>query len=106
MGAISKMMFLFGSDRLTLLTNIAGVPLKIPSESNVMLYQLTSPVEVHSQLAAGVAGVELFGSIWLITVVQVEEDARLAGRRIDAINHARPVDGAVVGVVAGPREIA
>ncbi len=67
LGAISKMMFLLGSDRLTLLTNIAGLPLKTPSESKVMLYQLTSPLEVSSPLAAGVVGVALPGSIWLIT---------------------------------------
>ena len=67
LGAISKMMFLLGSDRLTLLTNIAGVPLKMPSESKVMLYQLTSPVEVRRPFAAGVVGVALPGSSWLIT---------------------------------------
>src|SRR4051812_30363216 len=67
LGAISKIMFLFGSDRSTLLTNIAGVPLKMPSESNVMLYQLTRPVELPIELAAGVVGVALFGSTWLST---------------------------------------
>ena len=66
LGAISKMMFLFGSERSTLLTNIAGVPLKRPSESKVMLYQFTRPVALPSELAA----VGLLGSIWLITVLR------------------------------------
>ncbi len=33
-----------------------------------MLYQLTSPVEAPSELAAGVEVEVLFGSVWLRTV--------------------------------------
>src|SRR5262245_59598765 len=68
LGAISKTVFLFGSDRSTLATNMAGVPLKMPSVSKVMLYQFTRPVELPNEFAAGIVGVELFGSISLITV--------------------------------------
>ena len=34
--------------------------------------------------------------------VQVEEDRRLARRRVEAVDHARPVDGPLRGVVARP----
>ena len=64
------MMFLFGSERSTLLTNSEGVPSKVPSGSKVMLYQFTSPVSLPSELAAGVAGVVLVGSVWLRTVLR------------------------------------
>ena len=57
-----------------------------------MPYQLTSPVELPSELAAGVVGVVLLGSSLAEHRVEVEEDAGLAGRRVDAIDHARPVD--------------
>ena len=67
LGAISKMMFLLGSDRSTLLTNMAGEPLKMPSESNVMLYQLTRPGRGRVSWRRA-CGVELVGSIWLSTV--------------------------------------
>ena len=62
------MMFLFGSERSTLLTNKDGVPSKVPLGSKLMLYQFTRPVELPSELAAGVAGVVLTGSVWLRTV--------------------------------------
>ena len=102
LGAISKMMFLLGSERSTLLTNIAGVPLKMPSGSNVMLYQLTRPrsTAAVSPLAAGVAGVVVVGIDLADHRVEVEEDAGLAGRRIDAVDHARAVDRASGGIVA------
>ena len=96
------MMFLFGSERSTLLTNIAGVPLKIPSASNVMLYQFTSPVAVPSEFAAvGIARVDLVHHR-----VQIEEHARLARRRVDSVNHARAIDRAVGALSPAPREIA
>src|SRR5579883_440035 len=70
LGAIWKMMFLEGSDRSTLLTNIDGVPLKVPCGSKVMLYQFTRPVSLPRELAAGVDGVVLLVSIWLMTVLR------------------------------------
>ena len=70
------MMFLLGSERSTLLTNIEGVPLKIPSESKVMLYQLTSPVLLPRELAAGVSGVVFVGSVWLRTVTEAPVSRR------------------------------
>ncbi len=106
LGAISKMMFLLGSDGSTLLTNIAGVPLKMPSESNVMLYQLTSPVDVNRPLAAGELGRGVAGIDLADHRVEVEEDARLARGRVDAVDHARAVDAqrsAVQSVVAAVR---
>ena len=53
-----------------------------------MSYQLTSPLAVLTELAALVAG----GVDLVDDRVEVEEDARLAGGRIDAVDHARPVD--------------
>ena len=105
LGAISKMMFLLGSDRSTLLTNIAGVPLKRPSESNVMLYQLTSPVArpqpVGGRVSGCIAGIDLADHR-----VEIEEDARLAGRGFDAVDHARVIDRADDVLSPPPREIA
>src|SRR5689334_14181918 len=54
LGETWKMMFLLGSERSTLLTNSEGVPSKVPSGSNDMLYQFTRPVPAPSELAAGV----------------------------------------------------
>ncbi len=68
-----------------------------------MLYQLTSPVPLPSEFAAvGIGRVNLAHHR-----VQIEEDARLARRRVDAVNHAGMIDRAVGRVVAAaPREIA
>ena len=72
-----------------------------------MSYQLTYPVEVPSELAAGFyrrwqrIGVDLAEDR-----VEVEEHAGLARGRIDAVNHARPVDRPPVGLLPSPREIA
>ena len=99
------MTFLFGSERSTLVTNIAGEPLKIPSESNVMLYQLTRPVAVPSELAAA-AGVGLSGSIWFITVFRSKKTLALARGRVDPVDHARPIDRPAAALSPAPREIA
>src|SRR5262249_59439219 len=81
LGEIWKMMFLAGSDRSTLLTYIDGVPPNFPSGSKVMLYQFTSPVAAPIELAAGVAGVVLFVSVWLRTVLRSKKtlDLPVAG---------------------------
>ena len=92
LGAIWKMMFLLGSERSTLLTNIEGVPPKTPSESNVMLYQFTSPVLLPRELAAGVAGVVLVGSVWLRTVLRSKKtlDLPVAGLLASACVQVSP----------------
>ena len=49
-----------------------------------MSYQLTRPVAAPTEFAAVAAGVDLAEDR-----IQVEEDAGLAGGRVDAVDHAR-----------------
>ena len=75
---------------MTLLTNIAGVPLKIAFGIEGDAVPVDQPGRrQQASWRRACVGVVLPGSIWLSTVVEVEEDAG-SGRSPDRRDRSRP----------------
>ena len=90
LGAISKMMFLFGSDRLDAADEHRGRAAEDAFGIEGDAVPVDQPGRGHqSQLAAGVVGVALLGIDLAEHRVEVEEDAR-SGRSPDRRDRSRP----------------